>query len=68
LSFAVSNGQIQFSWPQDHLSWGLQAQTNAPGVGLGTNWATVPGSVATNQMILPINPTGGSVFYRLVSP
>ncbi|HEX3718109.1 MAG TPA: DUF5703 domain-containing protein [Verrucomicrobiae bacterium] len=68
LSFGVSNGQIEFSWPRDHLGWELQAQTNGTGVGLGTNWATIPGSATTNQMILPINPTGGSVFYRLVYP
>ena len=68
LNFGVSGGQIQFNWPQDHLSWRLQAQSNGPGAGLGTNWVSVSGSAATNQMTIPISPTGGSVFYRLVYP
>ncbi len=68
LNFVVSDGQIQFNWPQDHLSWRLQGQSNGPGAGLGTNWVTVSGSTATNQMTIPISPAGGSVFYRMVYP
>jgi hypothetical protein len=68
LDFGVSGGQIQFNWPQDHLSWRLQAQSNGPGAGLGTNWVTVSGSAATNQMTIPISPAGGSAFYRLIYP
>jgi hypothetical protein len=68
LSFGVGDGQIQLNWPQDHSSWILQMQSNAPGAGLGTNWAIVPNSGVTNLITLPIYPTGGSVFYRLVSP
>jgi alpha-L-fucosidase 2 len=68
LNFDVSSGQIQFIWPQDHLGWELQVQTNSPGAGLGTNWVVVPGSAATNQTTFPINPTQGSVFFRLIYP
>jgi alpha-L-fucosidase 2 len=68
LGFGISDGQIQFNWPQDHLGWELQTQTNPPGAGLGTNWVLVPGSQATNQMTLLINPTEGSAFFRLVYP
>jgi Malectin domain/Fibronectin type III domain len=66
LDFGVNGSEMQFSWPQDHTGWSLQAQTNAPGAGLGTNWVTLPNSDATNQMTVPIDTTQGSVFYRLI--
>jgi polygalacturonase len=64
----VSSGQLQLSWPQDHLGWRLQIQTNDLSAGLGTNWTVVTGSTATNQIFIPINRTNGSVFLRLVYP
>jgi hypothetical protein len=68
LGFAISAGQIQMTWPQDHTGWTLQVQTNAPPAGLGTNWITVPTSQATNQIVFPVDSRQGSVFFRLVSP
>ena len=68
LNFVMSGGQIQLSWPMDHLGWWLEIQTNSLNAGLGTNWVTVPNSTATNQVFAPINPASGSVFFRLVSP
>ncbi len=65
-SIAVNNGQIQLAWPQANTGWGLQMQTNAPGIGIGTNWVDVSGSTLTNQWILPIGSNNGSVFFRLV--
>lgn len=64
-SFAVNAGQIQLSWPPDHIGWSLQVQTNSL---TGTNWARVPDSTLTNQIAFPINPSNGSVFFRLVYP
>ena len=64
----VSGGQLQLSWPQDHLGWHLQIQTNNLNAGLGTNWVNVPNSTTTNQIFIPINPTNGSVFIRMVYP
>jgi cellulose 1,4-beta-cellobiosidase len=64
----AGNGQMQLSWPQDHAGWQLQIQTNSATVGLGTNWVNVPGSTATNQIFIPINPNNGSVFLRLAYP
>jgi alpha-L-fucosidase 2 len=68
LSFGINSGQVQLGWPQDHLGWKLQMQTNSPGSGLGTNWVTWPGSEDTNQVIFLIDPTEGSVFFRLAYP
>jgi hypothetical protein len=64
----VDGGQLQLSWPQDHLGWHLQIQTNSLNAGLGSNWVNVPNSTATNQIFIPINPTNGSVFLRMVYP
>jgi len=64
----LAGHQLSLSWPADHVGWYLQAQTNAPGFGLTTNWIAVPGSAATNLMTLTIDPVVGSVFLRLVTP
>jgi hypothetical protein len=68
ITAVVSGNQLQLSWPQDHLGWHLQIQTNSLTAGLGTNWTTIPDADATNQIILPVDPANGSVFLRLVSP
>jgi hypothetical protein len=65
---AFNGGQVQLTWPQDHTGWSLQAQTNSIQTGIGTNWVTVPASTLTNQMIFPINPANGTVFFRLIYP
>ena len=64
----VTGGNLQLSWPADHIGWTLQAQTNPLNLGLGTNWTAISGSSLTNQITLPITPTNGSVFYRLKYP
>src|ERR1035438_1366233 len=64
----MSRSQFNLSWPTDHIGWRLQAQTNAPGFGLTTNWATVPGSLTANRILGTVNPNVGSVFFRLAWP
>lgn len=64
----LTNGLVQLFWPPAYSDWSLQAQTNSLNTGVSTNWATVSGASGTNQVLLPFNPTNGSVFYRLVSP
>src|SRR5262249_31284860 len=66
LSVEVSGDQLALSWPVAGPR--LQAQVNNPGVGIGANWSDVPGSTATNHVVVPIDPTDGSVFYRLAFP
>jgi hypothetical protein len=56
---------LQLSWPTNCLGWKLEAQTNPAGGGLGPNWFPVPGSTATNQFTILVDPANGSVFYRL---
>jgi len=63
----VTANTLKLSWPADHTGWRLQVQTNAVTQGLGTNWVDVSGATVTNQMIIPINPASGSVFYRMIN-
>ena len=67
INAGLVGGQMQISWPQDHVGWELQVQTNSPGQRLGTNWIAVPGSNGTNQLSFFVGPSG-SVFFRLVYP
>jgi 4-phytase/acid phosphatase len=61
ISASVSGKTLTIAWPADHIGWILQAQTN----GLSTGqWFDVPGSDATNAVVIPINPANTSVFYR----
>ncbi len=66
--FSVSGGNLTLSWPPDHTGWTLLAQTNSLAVGVGTNWVAVPGSTSSNQIVIPINLTNGTVLYRLRYP
>jgi autotransporter-associated beta strand protein len=68
ITFSVSGNNLTLSWPLDHTGWSLQAQTNAPGAGISTNWSVVAGSASVNQVVIPINRANASVFYRLISP
>lgn len=68
LTAAATNGQLTLSWPIDHIGWKLQFQTNSLSVGLGSNWGDLLISVNTNRLVLPLDQTKNSVFYRLTSP
>jgi polygalacturonase len=68
LNFQVSGNQMQLSWPQDHLGWRLQIQTNDLSSGLGTNWFDWPASTNVFQTNIVINPANGPVFLRLTYP
>ena len=61
-------GILQLSWPQDHLGWRLQIQTNSASQGMGSNWVTVPNSTNVMATSLGIHPTNGAVFLRLAYP
>lgn len=64
----VVSNSLQLAWPSDHIGWRLEAQTNAPGVGFGTNWFDVAGASSTNLIRMPINPLTGSIYFRLAYP
>jgi hypothetical protein len=60
-------GGIVLSWPVGYAGFSLLGQTNNAGVGLGSNWSPVPG-LAGNQITIQVDPTKGSVFFRLFKP
>ncbi len=65
LQRAGNNLNIAWNIPDGHL----ESQTNSPGTGISTNWVTVPGtSGGTTNIVIPIGPNNGSVFYRVVAP
>jgi hypothetical protein len=68
LSFGTISNQVRITWPQDHLGWILEVQTNPANAGIGTNWVAVPASTTTNGTAYSIDPASGSVFFRLVHP
>ena len=65
LTAVFSAGVLNISWPQDHIGWTLQAQTNSMYIGIGTNWVTIANSITTNQLSFPVNHTNQTVFFRL---
>ena len=66
LTVLRSGNLLDISWPA--MGGRLEVQTNSLGVGIGTNWVTVPGSTVTNRVVVPIDPANGSAFYRLALP
>jgi len=60
LNFANSSTNLQFSWTG---SFKLQSQTNSIA---STNWVDYPGG-GTSPVVVPIDKTKASVFFRLVS-
>ena len=59
---------LELSWDSAFLGWELQGQTNAFGVGITTNWHTVPGSSVVTHELIAFDKANGSVFFRLISP
>jgi hypothetical protein len=68
ITATVSSNTLTLSWPADHLHWHLQVQTNSLSTGLGTNWFTIPGSDAVTSTNITMNPSNGSVFFRMIYP
>jgi autotransporter-associated beta strand protein len=65
LTIATTPDGIDLSWGEGFSDYTIQFQTNAPGVGITTNWVTLP-NPNTNRVIFPIDTNWGSVFYRLL--
>ena len=64
----ISGTNLLLQWPGDHTGWRIQAQTNPATVGLSTNWAILAGSSVSNQIVVPIGTTNGTVFFRMIYP
>ncbi len=66
--FSASGNHLTLSWPADHTGWELEIQTNSLSVGINTNWVPYSASTTVDSIVIPINLTNGTVFYRLVYP
>ena len=63
LTVQLLGNTLDISWPASGAR--LQAQTNGLS---GGSWFTVPGSTATNRVVVPIDQANSRVFYRLTLP
>ena len=55
-------------WDSSYIGWRLQQQTNSLSVGLYTNWTSVSGSAATNDIYITNSPAIDASFFRMVYP
>ena len=65
ITASVSGNTLTIAWPDDHLAWILQAQTNGWITG---PWFDLPGTGAANSAAIPMNPANPAAFYRLRRP
>jgi hypothetical protein len=61
ITFSVSGGNLNLSWPSNYLGWSLQMQTNI----LSTNWVTIAGCENVTATNFPLATTNRAVFYRM---
>ena len=68
LNFSLAGNALTLSWPNDHIGWTLQVQTNALTTGLKGNWVDVPNSttVGTNVITVSSATNAPAVFYRMM--
>jgi hypothetical protein len=64
----LNTTNVIVQWPGDHTGWSVQAQTNPATMGISTNWAALAGASVTNQFVMPLNKTNGTVFFRMRYP
>ena len=67
-TYDPNTGTLNLSWPEDHIGWRLQSQTNVIALGLSNNGADVVGSSNVDQVSIPVDPNQGAVFFRLIYP
>jgi hypothetical protein len=65
ITTSANGGQLTLSWPTNYIGWLLES--NSTGL-TGPNWSPVPGSGATNQVQIAIQPGQTNLFYRLSLP
>jgi hypothetical protein len=58
----------RLTWPLDYIGWSLQQQTNTLAVGIYTNWVTIAGSSATNEIYITNSVAIPATFFRMVYP
>jgi len=64
LDYVDTGGNLEFSWTGNFK---LQAQTNNLDSGISGSWSDYPGG-NSSPVSVPIDPTQGTVFFRLTTP
>jgi len=69
-SFDAGSSELTLSWGEAYKGfYRLQAQTNSASVGLSPGgWVEWTGASATNKVIISVDQTKETVFFRLVYP
>jgi hypothetical protein len=65
MAIARTGDTVRLSWPESYVGSRLESNSDLTASG---GWGSVFGSASTNQMLIPINPFGSNVFFRLVYP
>lgn len=69
ISYSLSGNTLTITWPETHLGWILQSQTNSLTQGIRTNsWFDIAGSATGTSKIVTVNAANPTVFYRLRKP
>ncbi|HXT11267.1 MAG TPA: autotransporter-associated beta strand repeat-containing protein [Candidatus Angelobacter sp.] len=69
ITFSVSGGSLNLSWPADHAGWTLQS--NSVNLAVPGDWFDYPpatGSRDTTQVTIPLTGVSSNTFFRLKSP
>lgn len=62
LTIQIIGNNVDITWPA--AGGRLQSQTNS----LNGNWVTVPDSTSTNHIVVPLDLSNTSIYYRLAFP
>jgi autotransporter-associated beta strand protein len=63
ITFVAADNTLDMSWPSSHIGWDLQS--NSVDIANPNFWFTLPGSAATNRVIITVDPAKTNVFYRM---
>lgn len=66
ITFSVSGGNLNLTWPGDHLGW--YAQSNSVSLANTNYWFDIPNSQTVTNLSIPISQSQTNVFYRLRNP
>lgn len=68
ITSSITGNQLTIAWPESHLGWILQTQTNDLNTGISGTWFDVSGTETGTQSVITIDPVNPTVFFRLRSP
>lgn len=70
-NYSFSDNALTLSWPESHIGWQLQEQTENLSRGISNinaDWSMVPDTDSVNEVTIPIDESKQAGFYRLILP